>query len=104
MGVGTRRKKAANAFVMFHVKPLGGTALMDFKGEHLISLLSGVVATGLVYVFEGIWKLKRDMNHAFKKIRRMEKHCGLDTSENGHERDVEDPKRALHGKDAGSRP
>ncbi len=45
---------------------------MDFNID-FTSLLSGIIVSGLVYLFGGIFKLKHDMTHAFTKIRQLEK-------------------------------
>lgn len=54
---------------------------MDFNFD-LNSIMAGIACSAIVYVFGGIFKLRIDVNRAFKKIREMEGKSGERNAKN----------------------
>ena len=52
---------------------------MDFNFD-INSIIAGVICSAIAYVFGGIFKLRIDLNHAFNKIRILEKKYGSEAS------------------------
>lgn len=44
---------------------------MDFNID-VTGIITGIICSAVAYVFGGIFKLRIDVNHAFKKIRALE--------------------------------
>jgi hypothetical protein len=61
---------------------------MDFNFD-INSVVAGVICSAIAYVFGGIFKLRIDLNQAFKKIRQLEKQHGSSNGKDTNESDVE---------------
>ena len=61
---------------------------MDFNIDWT-GVVTGIIISALTYVFGGIFKLRMDLNQAFKKIRQLEKQYGSSDGKNSNESTLE---------------
>lgn len=47
-------------------------------GEVTTGVLIAACSSALTFIFGKLWKLSHDMNHAFFKIRQIQKELGID--------------------------